>query len=32
MEKMIAFCGLVCTECRAFIATQNNDEEIRQSL
>jgi len=28
MEKMIAFCGLVCTECRGFIATQNNDEEM----
>ena len=27
MEKMISFCGLVCTECPAFIATQNNDEE-----
>ena len=26
MEKMIAFCGIVCTECRAFIATQNKDE------
>lgn len=29
MEKMIAFCGLICTECPAFIATQNNDEEGR---
>lgn len=22
MEKMVAFCGIVCTECPAFIATQ----------
>lgn len=25
MEKMIAFCGLVCTECPAYIATQKGD-------
>lgn len=25
MEKMIAYCGLVCTECPAYIATQAND-------
>lgn len=25
MEKMVAYCGLVCTECEAFIATQAND-------
>lgn len=27
MGKMIAFCGLVCTECPAFIATQEDDRE-----
>ncbi len=27
MEKMIAYCGLVCTECPAYIATQANDIE-----
>lgn len=27
MDKMIAFCGLVCTECPAFIATQEGDQE-----
>lgn len=27
MEKMIAYCGLVCTECPAYIATQANDRE-----
>jgi len=25
---MISFCGLVCTECQAFIATQKNDKEM----
>lgn len=25
MEKMIAYCGLVCTECEAYLATQAND-------
>ncbi|MBN1313866.1 MAG: DUF3795 domain-containing protein [Anaerolineales bacterium] len=25
MEKIIAYCGLVCTECPAFIATQAGD-------
>jgi hypothetical protein len=25
MERMIACCGLVCSECPAFIATQKND-------
>jgi len=27
MEKMIAYCGLICSECPAFIATQKNDYE-----
>ena len=30
MEKMIAYCGLNCTECQAFIATQNDDDEKRK--
>jgi hypothetical protein len=25
MEKMIAYCGLVCTDCEAYLATQAND-------
>ncbi|MCK4356498.1 DUF3795 domain-containing protein [Candidatus Bipolaricaulota bacterium] len=25
MEKMIAYCGLICTNCPAYIATQKND-------
>ncbi len=27
---MVAYCGIVCTECPAYIATQNNDEEGRR--
>lgn len=31
MERMVAFCGLVCTECPGYIATQkDNDEERRK--
>jgi hypothetical protein len=32
VEKMIAFCGLTCTECPAFIATQKNDNEERKKV
>ena len=28
-EKMIAKCGLVCSECPAYIATQKNDDALR---
>ena len=31
MEKMIAYCGLVCTECPALIATKNNDDAKRKA-
>jgi len=30
MEQMVAYCGIVCTECPAYIATQNDDEELRK--
>ena len=30
MEQMIAFCGLVCTECPAFIATKSDDNRKRE--
>lgn len=30
MEKQIAYCGIVCTECPAFIATKNNDDAKRK--
>jgi hypothetical protein len=32
MEKMIAYCGLVCTECPAFIATRENDDAKRKKV
>ena len=25
MDKMVAYCGLVCTDCEAYMATQAND-------
>lgn len=30
MKEMIACCGLVCTDCPAYIATQQNDDELRK--
>ena len=30
MQKMIAYCGIVCTSCPQFIATQNDDDILRE--
>ena len=30
MSKMIAYCGLVCSTCPTFIATQNDDDVARK--
>lgn len=30
MSKMIAYCGLVCSNCPTFIATQNDDDAARK--
>lgn len=30
MDKMTAFCGIICTECPAFLATQKDDDDIRK--
>ena len=30
MNKMIAFCGLDCEKCDAFIATKYNDQPLRE--
>jgi hypothetical protein len=30
MKEMIAYCGLVCTSCPQFIATQNDDDIARE--
>lgn len=27
MEKMVAYCGLVCTDCPAYVATQASDQD-----
>lgn len=32
MEKMIAYCGLVCTDCPSLIATRANDLEALQKV
>jgi len=31
-EKMIAYCGIQCTDCRAFIATQRNDSKLKEEV
>ena len=30
MNNMIAYCGLDCEKCDAFIATKNNDQSLRE--
>ena len=30
MEKMISYCGLVCSDCGAYLATKNNDNTLRK--
>lgn len=30
MKKMIAYCGLDCEKCDAYIATVRNDQELRE--
>ena len=32
MSQMTAFCGLICSECGAFIATQNDDDQKRAEV
>lgn len=32
MERLISFCGLICSECGAFLATQNNDDAARRKV
>jgi len=29
MEKIVAYCGLVCSSCHTFLATQNDDDVAR---
>lgn len=30
MKKMIAYCGLDCEKCDAYLATVNNDQKLRE--
>ena len=32
MDKMIAYCGLVCTDCPAYVATQADDQEALERV
>jgi hypothetical protein len=32
MDKIIAYCGLVCTDCAAYIATQANDRAALEQV
>ncbi|MDP8232615.1 MAG: DUF3795 domain-containing protein [Candidatus Zophobacter franzmannii] len=31
MEKIISACGLVCSGCEAYLATKDNDDELRKA-
>jgi Protein of unknown function (DUF3795) len=31
MEKIIGYCGLICTECPAYLAKQNDDDDLRKN-
>ncbi len=31
MSEMMSYCGLLCNECPAYIATTTNDENLRRS-
>jgi hypothetical protein len=32
MERMVAYCGLVCTDCKGYLATQADDREALEKL
>ena len=32
MSSLVAMCGLVCNDCIAFIATQENDDKLREKV
>jgi len=32
LDRIIAFCGLICTECRAFLATRSGDKNERAKI
>jgi len=32
METMIAYCGIICTKCPVYLATQANDDKAREDV
>jgi hypothetical protein len=32
MDEMVAFCGLICSKCPAYIATLENDDDARRRI
>lgn len=32
MERIVAYCGLTCSECPAYLATQNDDDAERERV
>lgn len=32
MSKIVAYCGLVCSSCPTFFATQNDDDDARKKI
>lgn len=32
MKKMVGICGIACTDCPAYIATQKNDDDERKKV
>ena len=32
MDKIISYCGIICTECPGFIATQKDDNDERKKV
>jgi hypothetical protein len=32
MEKMVAFCGIVCSECPVYLATIHDDDNARKEV
>jgi hypothetical protein len=32
MDKSIAYCGIICSDCPVFVATQNNNDSERQRV
>jgi hypothetical protein len=32
METMIAYCGIICSECPVYLATQADDDKAREDV